>query len=161
MKKLAIILVFIILLVAAGYFIYQRYLGPEALESTSLTETSTGFVATDGNETAEVKDLDNPTTYDWGVAVYPGATLSSEESSSLQETSNGAQKMATAIFTTPDTVARVVAYYTDKLGPSARTNQVTVADITIQSIMPATKNSPSVGVSTRDGVTTIQIVSIK
>lgn len=160
MKKLIVIIIFIIVLVGGGYFVYQKYLTNVISPPAILTTTSDGLKATQGDVTTEVKDLADPVSFKWGVAIYPGAKVSSAEGSAIQQTYNGAQKLTTGIFVTSDSVEKVVAYYTEQLGPSPKINQITIADKVTKSIAPSAKNSPSVGISTSGGQTTIQIVSI-
>jgi hypothetical protein len=58
----------------------------------------------------------NLTAEDLGVDPYPGAVTSSEGSMNMK-TSTGS--MVTAVFTSPDSADKIVAFYKDKLGDQA------------------------------------------
>lgn len=160
MKKLAVIIIFIVVLVGGGYFVYQKYLAKVISPQAITTDTADGFKVSQGSVTTDVKDLPDPASFKWGVAIYPGAKASTAQGSAIQQTYNGAQKLTTGTFITSDSIGKVVAYYTEQLGPSPKINQFTIAGEVTKSIAPNAKNSPSVGISTSGGKTSIQIVSI-
>ena len=161
MKKLVIAIVVLVILGVGGYLLYKYFLSDVLSPKPVVTKTASGYDVTQGGTTSSIKELNNASSFNFGVTIYPGAQEQTGQASGAQ-VSLGNKTMTTGVFTTRSSVADVVSYYTKEFGANAALGEQTIGSTVQKTItLKDSADAPVVAVSSDGKLTTIQIVSVK
>jgi len=159
-KKFLIAVLVLIILGVSGYLLYRYYLGDALNPQPKVTKTTSGYDITQGNTKSSINEMDNVSSFNFGVSIYPGAQEIQGQTSGGQMKS-GDKTMTTGLFTTQNSVDDVVNYYGKEFGVNAVIGQETIGTTVQKTITQKNStNAPIVIVSSDGKTTNIQIISV-
>lgn len=157
MKKVIVVAIAVIVVVGAGYAVYALIKGKKGSSGVVENFTSQGFEVGAAGSTKKVAYIADPLKEDFGVSIYPGAKPFDDGSAKSAEATADGNSAKIGIFTTADSVERVVAYYQKQIGSNSQTNTAVLADTTYTVIAKKDVLDPVIEVYKANNTTTFSI----
>jgi len=155
-RKLLIVLV-VLAVGVGGYLIYRSASNNSSGSSGNVQISDTGMKITSGAKSMDVQYVADPAKVNYGIGIYPGATVDSSKESSATAKINDVT-ITYGTFVTPSTADAVLAFYQKQMGSQALTSSLSDGETTYKVVTIKGKQTPVISIYTESGQTKFRIL---
>lgn len=155
-RKLLIVLI-VVAVGVGGYFIYRSASGSSTSSSGNVQITDKGMKITSGAKSMDVQYIGDPAKVNYGIGIYPGATVDSSKESSATAKINDVT-ITYGTFVTTSGVDAVLAFYQKQMGSQALTNSISDGETSYKVLTIKGKQTPVISIYTESGQTKFRIL---
>ena len=155
MRKIVIIILVLVIVALASWGIYAYF---KARSNTVIDSfTAQGYKIGSASNPKEVTYITEPLKYNFGISIYPNAKAYEDQTARSSVANSNGIKTAIGVFSTNDSVDRVVSYYQRQIGSGVQTNTSVIQNITMKVVAKKNVLDPIVEVYKQDKTTMILI----
>lgn len=157
-KRIFLILVGIVFVSVLGFFVYKIIVSQKQANLINITElTDNGFSSQLGDKKLAFEYVDDPSSVNYGVPIYPNAKPNSNQESSADFELNQT-KFTVGSFQTSDSTSKVISFYKSQFGSSAISSDYTNGGIKYNLVTTQDSSTPVVSVFTKENKTNFMII---